>query len=95
MSTANSQTPFLLPTSNSSSISPNGHAKIEKEKIPEPKPNILVALGAPRDHSQHVAVVDGNISNKGNCLFLQLNKSIPKLYYNFKLALSKCKLIYM
>ena len=76
MSTANSQTPFLLPTSKSCSISPNGQANLEKEKLQESKPNNLGSLGATRDHSRHVAVTDGNMSNKGNCRFLQLNKLI-------------------
>ena len=73
MSTANSQTPFLLPKTNSCSISLNGQAKQDKEKCKDPKPNILGLLGPPRDHSHNVASIDGNISKKGNIALLPLN----------------------
>ena len=65
MSTATSQTPFLLPTSSDSClIAPNGQTKLEKQNLQVTNINVLDTTS---DHSQHhVIIADSNIGRKGD-----------------------------
>ena len=64
MSTANSQTPFFLPISNSYPVAQNGDTKSEIANLQESKSNALGLLHD-RPHNQ-VFTADTNLSNKGN-----------------------------